>query len=449
MGERSGADRRRIRRRSPIAAAILLLPVAVLAGGPETIASARAPHGVERSESAERAIRDETLALAPESPPSPDDVFLAPAAARIVVLEREADLTTAVAARDRARRRMRRAEDELATSTLSESWSRRTRNHLARRLEDELGTLTDLAVTAYVEGGDGQLRSVEAILEGDTTDPAGGDRLLFGEVLAHGERTVERIRGRLEEAEIGLSLSTAIRTRRTEALRTASEAHDEKAAEAETARVEHDDAVTAFEAARHRLRTAPRGRPVPLDVAIIGPARLEADDLSSWFESRPFRPAIETPIADIARWFIEEGDAEGIRGDIAFAQAVIETGGFTNLDSIHRNNYSGIGHCDSCPAGWHFPSAREGVRAQIQLLKSYAVASPRYARPLVDRRLRGPAGCCRTWEELTGVWATADHYGPAVMSLYGSIVDHALGRRAAGIGFDDPPTTPPSDGAPS
>jgi len=42
-----------------------------------------------------------------------------------------------------------------------------------------------------------------------------------------------------------------------------------------------------------------------------------------------------------------------VRGDLAFAQAVLETGSFGHaLD----NNYSGIGACDSCTSEFLFPT---------------------------------------------------------------------------------------------
>ena len=86
-----------------------------------------------------------------------------------------------------------------------------------------------------------------------------------------------------------------------------------------------------------------------------------------------------------------EGDAEGVAGDVAFAQAVLETGSFGHaLD----NNYSGIGACDSCTSEIAFPTPLDGVRAQIQLLKSYADPSStrggaRQTRP--SRRCSAPA----------------------------------------------------------
>ncbi|MEZ5205293.1 MAG: glucosaminidase domain-containing protein [Acidimicrobiales bacterium] len=205
----------------------------------------------------------------------------------------------------------------------------------------------------------------------------------------------------------------------------------------------HLEAITELDQADHRLRTAAnRGvTGVPLEVPIIGVPRLTAQDLAGWFANSPYTPRVSTPIEDYARWFIEEGDAEGIRGDIAFAQAVLETGGFANTDSVVGNNFSGIGHYDNVPLGFTFASPHAGVRAQIQLLKAYAVTHPDYANPLVDRRLRGPSGCCQTWGDLTTVWATDPTYGPKVMLLYTSLVDYALRRRARGEGFDDAAAT--------
>ncbi|MCU1354087.1 MAG: Mannosyl-glycoprotein endo-beta-N-acetylglucosaminidase, partial [Acidimicrobiales bacterium] len=174
--------------------------------------------------------------------------------------------------------------------------------------------------------------------------------------------------------------------------------------------------------------------PVSLDVPLMGDPRLDPADLAGWFAQSAYRPRVPTPVTDFAKWFIDEGRQEGIRGDIAFAQAVLETGGFANNDSVNANNYSGIGHCDTCAGGWKFASPQLGVRAQIQLLKSYALRGATYVNPLVDSRLHGPAGCCPTWGDLTRKWATAPDYGPKVMEIYAHIVAFALRRHASTIG---------------
>jgi hypothetical protein len=200
---------------------------------------------------------------------------------------------------------------------------------------------------------------------------------------------------------------------------------------------------------RNRLALAAALPPqeVPMTVTLLGQQRLSAEDLAGWFVSSGYTSKARASIVDLATFYIEEGAAEGVRGDIAFAQAILETGGFRNRDTVNLNNYSGIGHCNDCPSGWTFASPRAGVRAQIQLLKSYALKHPTYRYPLVDRRLHGPAGCCQTWQQLSKVWASGPEYGVRIMEIYARIVDYALTRRtgilqAAGLPIVLPPAPP-------
>ena len=103
---------------------------------------------------------------------------------------------------------------------------------------------------------------------------------------------------------------------------------------------------------------------------------------------------------------------------MAFAQSVLETGSFTNDDTIRLNNFAGIGHCDSCATGFAFATPDLGVRAQVQLLASYSDRGVKMIHPLVDPRLHGPSGCCQTWRELTHTWATNGNYGAKIMGVY-------------------------------
>lgn len=379
-----------------------------------------------------------TLALAPPSPPSPDDPF------QVVV---EADERATEAALDRlvateAARRADEASDEadarLAEAVAATTAATERRDRDDRRLADERERLSALIVAAYVSGTELEVEGFRAYVEGDTTDPSAGRRIMFEQVLLRQQQVTDESAATLDRSRAALADAEEVEG----AARSLAEARNAEAsarrAESDAAEAAHRAAVDEAAAGRDRLRSAPRGRPAPQEIPLIGLPRLGAGDLASWFASSPYRPRIPTPIEDFAEWFIAEGRAEGIRGDVAFAQAVLETGGFANGDSVLANNYSGIGHCDACSSGWVFPSPEAGVRAQIQLLKSYAVRAPEYVNDLVDRRLRGPAGCCATWGELTTVWATDPDYGTKVMFLYSSMVDHALARRAVGIGFDDP-----------
>ena len=87
--------------------------------------------------------------------------------------------------------------------------------------------------------------------------------------------------------------------------------------------------------------------------------------------------------------YIEECAAEGVRADIAFAQAMDETGylRFGGLVHIEDYNFAGIGATDSANNRniAQFTSVRMGVRAQVQHLKAYA-SKDALKNPTVDPR---------------------------------------------------------------
>jgi hypothetical protein len=75
------------------------------------------------------------------------------------------------------------------------------------------------------------------------------------------------------------------------------------------------------------------------------------------------------------------------------------------------------------------------------LLKSYVYDKPEYMTDLVDRRLRGPAGCCQTWNELSGVWATGGGYSAHIMRIYQEMLEWLYQART---GTPPPPRPDPS-----
>ena len=402
------------------------------------------PKRTEAEQAAADAALAETLELAPEQPPAADDPFAAVVAADERVAEAALERLDVTAESDAANLRALAAAQDLQAAQEKERAAVMVREAAIDELSIERERLSDLSVRAYVTGGSMDIERYQALAEGDTTDPQVGREIMFGQVLARQADITEGAQRDLKVARRKLARRSrgggGRRCRSGSPPRHLSRLTSDRAeAEAAHARAlaEAADADAALRSAGARPITL-----VPEAVAIIGMPRLSASDLAGWYEAGPYRPRVATPIEDYARWFIEEGRAEGIRGDIAFAQAVLETGGFANQDTVEANNFSGIGHCDTCASGWRFPSPRLGVRAQIQLLKSYAVKKPSYVNELVDRRLRGPAGCCDTWGDLTTVWATDPTYGPKVMLLYTSIVDHALDRRGRGEGFDEPEPAP-------
>lgn len=173
--------------------------------------------------------------------------------------------------------------------------------------------------------------------------------------------------------------------------------------------------------------------PVTSVTPVMGQSRLTGDQIASWFAKQKITPAITIPIVDLARIFVDEGNAQNVRGDIAFAQSILETGWFRYEGSMVKptdNNFSGLGACDSCSRGNIFATPEEGVRAQIQHLWAYAdpKADPlKVARPLTDKRFTmvRPYGKAPTWEAMgNGNWATGGGYTEKILGLYASMLRH-------------------------
>lgn len=226
---------------------------------------------------------------------------------------------------------------------------------------------------------------------------------------------------------------------------------DASVSAASAARDQADDAaVDAFaeflraDTERARAASAPVGDPKPgsWQLGIEGDSVFTADELARWFTAAATlaggEPQATVPITELAQDFIDEGRDEGVRGDMAFAQAILETGSFTNDDTVNHNNFAGVGHCDSCDTGFTFATAQLGVRAQIQLLKSYAEEQPHYVHDLVDERLHGPPGCCHTWNQLSQVWATGPNYGAKILNIYAVMLQWLVDDRS---GMHDPAAT--------
>ncbi len=175
---------------------------------------------------------------------------------------------------------------------------------------------------------------------------------------------------------------------------------------------------------------------------IMGPSALTADQMMAWFDAQGYRPRLgDVSVGELAQMFLEEGGDEGVRGDFAFAQAIVETGGFA---SAPDNNYSGLGWCDSCARGTVFPTPRDGIRAEIQLLLNYAdpdsraaalhhPPSPYWWGGDPDAAVRAfdtyfAKGWAPTWSDMGhGNWATDPTYAGKVIGIYHSMTAFSQG----------------------
>lgn len=79
-------------------------------------------------------------------------------------------------------------------------------------------------------------------------------------------------------------------------------------------------------------------------------------------------------IEDFCKIYIEECKKEGVRVEVAFAQAMVETGylSFGGDVDISQYNFAGMGATGNCVKGNSFSTVRLGIRAQVQHLKCYA-----------------------------------------------------------------------------
>ena len=187
-----------------------------------------------------------------------------------------------------------------------------------------------------------------------------------------------------------------------------------------------------------RWRSVAGGTATP----IRGQPVLGSEEMARWFRStRGDRARTTVSIPELAGFYVEEGSAENVRSDIAFAQSILETAGFRFPDGGQvapvDNNFAGMGACDSCATGLRFPDARTGVRAQIQQLRVYAQPGLRnsmLAHPAVDPRLDTHflRGRVPTWDGLTHTWATADGYGDRILEIYCEMLAWLTDRAALG-----------------
>lgn len=184
--------------------------------------------------------------------------------------------------------------------------------------------------------------------------------------------------------------------------------------------------------------------------AVMRGSQLSAAQMAAWFRSSTSRVSgyrATVSVETLTRYYVAEGRAEGVAGDLAFAQAVLETGSFSwpghGQVRAAQNNFAGIGACDggTCTVA-SFRSAQIGVRAQIQHLRAYAdptVTAAELAYPLESPRfhLVSPKGKAPYWENMgNGNWATDPYYSRKILDLYAAMRRHA-GTAATVGAFDD------------
>lgn len=186
--------------------------------------------------------------------------------------------------------------------------------------------------------------------------------------------------------------------------------------------------------------------------AIMGKAQATAQQMALFCRSKNSIPQLTScSLEQLAEMFIEEGEAEGVRGDVAFAQSLHETGYFKfgGIVLPTQNNYAGIGALNGNATGQaaSFPDPRTGVRAQIQHLKAYA-STEALVNECVDPRFSLVARGVAPYVEWLGAADNPQGCGWAVPGAgYGANIVKLLGQIMAQE-TPQAPAEPENDGYP-
>lgn len=163
---------------------------------------------------------------------------------------------------------------------------------------------------------------------------------------------------------------------------------------------------------------------------IMGQAVASVDQMRTYIKK--VNPAVPQSVIDMIPYYISEGSAEGVRGDIAFAQSCLETGNFTfsgSAVSIDQNNFAGIGVVKNGMKGNSWETPQLGIRAQIQHLKAYA-CDQRLNQSCVDPRFTYVKRGCAPCVEYLGIqenpngtgWASGAGYGTKIINILNAVL---------------------------
>lgn len=162
---------------------------------------------------------------------------------------------------------------------------------------------------------------------------------------------------------------------------------------------------------------------------IAGEAAVTVEQMRAYI--RAVNPFVPQPVIDMIPLYVSEGKAEGIRGDVAFAQSCLETGNFAFSGSavtLDQNNFCGMGVTSNGMKGNSFDTSQLGIRAQIQHLKAYANRDP-LMNTCVDPRFKYVSRGSAEFVEWLGIqenpqgkgWAAGAKYGEKILNILNKI----------------------------
>ena len=168
---------------------------------------------------------------------------------------------------------------------------------------------------------------------------------------------------------------------------------------------------------------------------IMGNAAATAEQMKAYLKAK--NPNVAQIVLDMVPLYLSEGKAEGVRGDVAFAQSCLETGNFTFSGSavtLSQNNFCGMGVTSNGMKGNSFGTPQLGIRAQVQHLKAYA-STDELKNTCIDPRFKYVTRGCAEYVEWLGQkenpagkgWAAGAGYGEKILSILKGILGTAGG----------------------
>ena len=163
---------------------------------------------------------------------------------------------------------------------------------------------------------------------------------------------------------------------------------------------------------------------------IMGKPQASIEQMRTYIKE--VNPQVPDSVVKMIPLYIAEGTAEGVRGDIAFAQSCLETGDFTFSGSgvtLTQNNFCGLGVTKTGMKGNSFKTPAEGIRAQIQHLQAYA-STDKLQNRCVDPRYTYINRGCAEYVEHLGIqenpkgqgWAAGKNYGAQIIEILNAIL---------------------------
>ncbi len=177
---------------------------------------------------------------------------------------------------------------------------------------------------------------------------------------------------------------------------------------------------------------------------IMGDSAAAAKQMRNYIKGK--NPTVAQSVLDMVPLYLSEGKAEGVRGDIAFAQSCLETGNFTFSGSavtLSQNNFCGMGVTSNSVKGNSYDTPQFGIRAQVQHLKAYA-STDVLKNACIDLRFKYVTRGCAEYAEWLGQkenpsgkgWAAGAGYGEKILAILKSILGMAGGASSGSAGTE-------------